>query len=268
MTDWELAWLALYAEDCFATARSDPGADLLSPPPDPRLSPDWLIRGTLTATDALFGPGSLRILQQRVFYGWLLERAGEFVVAIRGTGDALEWAIDGMFMPQSAHPLAGTVETGFWSIYQSMQVDAEPFGRIADIAKGPITVVGHSLGAAIATYGSLDLALAGAQVRGRFVASPHPGNEAFCRAFGAAVPAHVLYRNVDDVVPRVPFFFGYSDVSNVVELSAAKAAIRVDGGLPAQHHVLTYSALMDPGSLQAFRPLPIDQKFLDCVRLA
>lgn len=265
--DVPLAWKALYAEDCFATALNSPGADLLQPVPDPRLSPDWAIAGTLTATDALFGPGSLRVAQQRVFYGWLLEHAGEFVLAIRGTGDALEWGIDGMFMPRTAHPVAGLVESGFWSVYQSMQIDGKPLSEILKLAPGPITVVGHSLGAAIATYVAFYLALAGAKVRGVFVASPHPGDETFCKAFGKAVPDHVMYRNVDDVVPRVPFWFGYSDVPNVCSLSAGQEGLRVDGGLPAQHHVLTYTTLMDKTSLAAFHALPIDEKFLACIHV-
>lgn len=263
----DLAFLALYAEDAFSASRTYAGASLLSPPPDPRLSPDWTILGTLTATDAIFGPGSLRLSSERVFYGWLLECRGEFVVAIRGTGDAMEWAIDGAFMPRSAHPVAGRVETGFWSVYASMQIDGKPLVSLLERAHGPISVVGHSLGAAVATYAAFDLARAGGDIRGTFIASPRPGDGAFSKAFGQAVPKHTMYRNEDDVVPRVPFWFGYTAVPNVVSLSAAKEGVRIDGGLAGQHHILSYAALMNQAAFKAFKPLPQDRRFLNCIQV-
>lgn len=266
--DAELAQFALYAEDAFSTARSTPGANLLAPPRDPRISSDWTLRGVLTATDALFGPGSLRVASQHVFYGWWLERSDESVVAIRGTADALEWGIDGLFAPKTTHAVGGEVETGFWSVYRSMLCNGQPLSEIAKLARGRITVVGHSLGAAVATFAALDLAKGGAKVRGRFIASPHPGDGAFARAFGAIVPDHMAYANSDDVVPRVPFWFGYTHVPNLTTLSPAKEGVRIDGGLPAQHHVMTYIALVDRPTFEAFKPLPIDEKFLACVHFS
>lgn len=268
LTDAELALLALYAEDAFQMARRRSGADLTWVAPDPRLAPRWRVVGTLTAVDALIRIGRHKIGARRVFYGWLLRsRGGRLALAIRGTATRVEWAIDCMFAPRTAHPMAGRVESGFWDVYASMQLDGRPLTSIAKDAGEPITVVGHSLGAALATYASFELAKAGATVRGVFVASPRPGDKAFSEAFGAAVPDHMMYRNAADLVPRVPFWFGYSDVPKVTVLSPSKAGITITGGPAGQHHVLSYVALMDRRSLKSFKPLPIDQQFLDCVHL-
>lgn len=263
--DWELAFLPLYAEDAFSTARAA-GMDLLHVRPDPRLSPHWSILGTLTATDAPLRVGRHKLGARGAFYGWLLRhRNGHRVLAIRGTQRWSEWLTDGLFAPRSAHPIGGKVPDGFWDLYASMRISGAPLSSIA--AGAPITVVGHSLGSALATYASLELARAGAKVRGVFVASPHPGDAAFCRAFGAAVPDHIMYANRGDVVPRLPFWFGYSHVPNVVTLSASKAGITISGGLAGQHHIVSYAALMDRSSLNSFKPLPVDKPFLSCVRL-
>lgn len=266
--DWELALLALYAEDAFQAARSVPGADLARVAPDPRLATRWTVLGVLTGTDAVLRIGRCKLGTRTVFYGWLLRgRSGELVLAIRGTATRVEWLIDGLFAPRSAHSIAGRVESGFWDVFSSLRLNGKPVTDIARAGAGLITVVGHSLGAALATYASLELAQAGAAVRGIFVGSPHPGDAAFCKAFGAAVPDHVAYRNASDYVPCVPFWFGYSHVPNVVTLSAAPAGVRVTGGPAGQHHVLSYAALMSRGAaLKSFKALPIDQRFLDCIQ--
>lgn len=273
--DWDLAFLALYAEDAFCTARAA-GLDLLRVRPDPRLAPRWTILGTLTAVDAPLRVGRHKLWPRRVFYGWYLRGPqGQRVLAIRGTQRLSEWAIDGLFAPRTAHPVAGKVPQGFWDLYASMLVDGKPLSSIA--AGERITVVGHSLGAALATYVSLELAKAAerdkaagkpaAIVRGVFVASPRPGDAEFSKAFGRGVPDHVAYVNAADVVPRVPFWFDYSPVPNVITLSSAKAGIRITGGVGGQHHVVSYAAMMNRKSLASFKPLPIDKTFMDCVRL-
>ncbi len=259
--DAELAFLALYAEDCFSTALNTPGADLIAPPPDPRLAPDWTVRATLTAVDSVSGMGT-----EDVFYGWLLERAGRFALAIRGTADAEEWAIDGLFWPRTVTGVPGTVEDGFWSVAETMKIGGKPLAELAGMVNGPITVVGHSLGAALATYAAYELARAGMMVSARMIASPHPGDADFAKAFGAAVPDHIAYVNTDDLVPTVPALFGYTHVPNVVTLDPAALGVQLDGGPAAEHHVLSYVAMMSRPTFAAFKPLPIDQKFLDCVK--
>jgi hypothetical protein len=259
VTDSELALLTLYAEDAFTNAKGGPVV------PDPRLAPRWSVIGTLTAVDAIWRLGKYKIGARRVFYGWRLRsKDGQIVLVIRGTQRPVEWWIDGLFAPRTAHPVAGKVEEGFWSVAASLLLDGKP---LTSVAVEEETVVGHSLGAAAATYASWILARAGTRVRGVFVASPHPGDVEFCKAFGVEVPNHVMYRNAGDLVPRVPFWFGYSDVPNVVTLSPTKARITIVGGLPAHHHALTYATLMRRAAYKAFKPLPCDKKFVDSIHL-
>ncbi len=252
MSDADVALLSLAAEQAFAANQAALTPSL------PDFWSDWTIQGWITGTDTAFSVGRFKLAQRDVFYGWLLERKGEFVAAIRGTGSPLEWWIDSLWMPRRAHPVAGRVESGFWSVYQSMRIGKTPISQIHDWTNGKLTIVGHSLGAALATYLTFDVAQeAGSDVRGIFVASPHPGDKRFSAAFGKTAPNHVLYRNMRDVVPRVPvsvpFLIDYAAVPNVQELSAVKSGIRVQGGWGAQHHVFTYFALMQPDRLPWLR---------------
>ncbi len=258
--DAELAFLALYAEDAFSAARSAVQADLTTVAADPRLAPDWTVRATLTAVDDVPGIG-----RADVFYGWLLERAGRFVLAIRGTADAEEWAIDSEWWPRTVVGVPGIVEDGFWSVAETLKLNGKPLTDPAHEFEA-VTVVGHSLGAALATYAALELAELGATVTARMIASPHPGNGDFAHGFAATVPDHVVYVNTADLVPKVPAFFGYTHVPNIVELDPAALGVTLDGGPAADHHVLSYVAMMSRPTFAAFKPLPIDQKFLDCVR--
>jgi hypothetical protein len=255
--DWALALLTLYAEDAFQNANGGPVL------PDPRLSPRWSVEGVLTGVDALCRFGKRKLWANRVFYGWKLRsKTGQCVLVIRGTQRPIEWVIDGLFAPRTAHPVKGRVESGFWSVAESLLLDGTP---LDSAAKDVDIVVGHSLGAAVATYVSLALTQAGAKVRGVFVASPHPGDVEFSKAFGAAVP-HVMYRNAGDIVPRVPFWFGYSHVPNVMTLSPSVTGVIITGGLGAQHHALTYATLMSRTAYKTFKPLPCDKRFVDCIQ--
>jgi triacylglycerol lipase len=260
----KLALLALYAEDAFATAHNVPGAALDAPLADPRLSPDWTVCGVLSAQDAIRSWYQVEVLDQRVFYGWHLQGPGGHVLAIRGTGDIPEWLIDAESWPERiAHPAAGEVETGFWSVYSTLQCDGKPLSELS--LTGPVTVVGHSLGAAIATYAAYDLRRAGMDASAVLIASPRPGDARFAAAFGAVVP-HRAYVNVRDLVPRLPpLWLGYESVPNLTLLDGRALGVSVTGGLPGEHHVLTYVAMMDRAVFETFHPEPVDQSFLASV---
>ena len=276
--DGALANLCMCAEDTFAKALQGPaGASRAAPPPDPRVTAAWHVRGRLTAADALFRSGPLVIGDATVFYGWLLEsRAtpGEFVVVVRGTEGIMEWLIDAEFAPRRAHPVAGEVESGFFGIYETMAyIDAAggaPAPAAAAIAAAVgahgLTITGHSLGAALATYLAFDVARTGAEVRARLIASPRPGDQVFAEKFAQTVPDHMMFANVADVVPRVPFWFGYAPVPNVTKLSSMGTSFRICSGLACQHHALVYECLIDRNTA-ALRTLPsCDDKFAACIR--
>ena len=102
----------------------------------------------------------------------------------------MEWIIDGQFLPQDVTRGPGMkVEHGFWSIYETMtlnNVDGSLLRKdtAAGIAKlvgatDTATVVGHSLGSALATYLSFDLSKhIGDRLRACLFASPRTGNKA------------------------------------------------------------------------------------------
>ncbi len=258
LADADFALLVLAAEQAFSADSNN-----LQPQFDPKFG-SWQVEGWITGVDAVFKLGRLAILPREVFYGWLLRKGSFYVIAIRGTGDPMEWWIDTLWMLRRAHPYAGRVETGFWSVYESLKLNGEPISSILkappiSIQPNALTVVGHSLGAAVATYLTFDLAkvLGKHKVQGVFIASPHPGDKTFAKAFGEMAPQHVMYRNVRDIVPcvplSIPFIADYSAIPNVQKLSAAKVGLQIKGGLAAQHHVLTYFALMEPNLLTELR---------------
>ena len=255
LADADFALLALAAEQVFSTDSTS-----LQPKFDPKFG-SWQVEGWITGVDAVFKLGRLAILPREVFYGWLLRKGSFYVIAIRGTGDPMEWWIDALWMLRRAHPYAGRVETGFWSVYESLKLNGTAIATALQhfTWEQPLTVVGHSLGAALSTYLTFDLAKAFGKdkVQGVFIASPHPGDKTFAKAFGEMAPQHIMYRNVRDIVPRVPlsipFIADYSAVPNVQKLSANKAGLEITGGFAAQHHVLTYFALMEPNLLTELR---------------
>src|SRR4029077_14124853 len=103
------------------------------------------------------------------------------------------------------------VECGFYGLFKNLKLDGiSAVGAIAAIVgHGSITVIGHSLGSPIGIYLAYELARAGLKVRGRFFASPHPGDEEFAKLFDRTVADYVVYVNALDAVPHLPFGLGY-----------------------------------------------------------
>ncbi len=222
------------------------------------------ILGYLVANDVImpFG-GKLHLLAARVCYGVLIKDFhGLFVVVIRGTGDLVEWLVNAE-LELVGHPTpgAGNVEQGFWSIYDSMQyVSADGSAiaganSIADALKSVVgenewLVTGHSLGAAISTYLTFDLAKPvslGSGVRGCFFASPRPGDADFAAAFQNLGSRYVVIDNRADTVPQLPpTSLGYATLQNELSLSVANCDITmtVRNDILCNHHVVCYAAML------------------------
>ena len=224
----------------------------LAPTPDPRLSPKLRLVGYLTATDCILRGETAC---QTVCYGYLAQSSADptvFVVAIRGTNGAIEWFEDAKFS-QVAHPVAGKVEAGFWGIYASMEyraVNGEALpaaqGLAAAVGPGTVTVLGHSLGSALATYLTFDLAgLFGSRVSGCFFASPRPGDDVFAKAFDARVQDYQVYNYEFDAVPRLPFGSNYSELPKATLISPSLAQARIRLNLACFHHVVSYCSMLD-----------------------
>jgi triacylglycerol lipase len=228
----------------------------------------WQVVAYVTGTDTVLRrgvAGPMQMAGTTTCYGFAARNAaGELAVVIRGTDGFVEWIEDAEFVripyrPATALP-AGTppitVEQGFWGVYASLQAidpTGVALGALAPAvvalagATGPVTVVGHSLGSALATYLTLDLARGGlgARVSACLFASPHPGDQAFVTLFDQTIPDYRLFNYILDIVPRVPPGLGYAALPRrtVIRPSTAEAAIRFDIG--CNHHVICYCAMLD-----------------------
>jgi triacylglycerol lipase len=245
--DARLAMLACAAEEMF-----DAAYPAKCPIAHPLLGElGWTLKGHLTAVDALTGIGV------RAYYGFLATcGASTYAIVVRGTQSVLEWLKDAEFA-LTPHPVAGCVETGFWSIYETMRYRTlsgfvRPLlpGLLAEIGAGQVTVIGHSLGAPIATYLQLDLnsiPSTGISTSGRFFASPRPGDVAFATIASAALTDYCVYAYEEDLVPKVPIGFGYRELANLVTLPTSGDVARTNPA--AWHHSTTYGYLLDPSVL-------------------
>jgi len=268
--------LAMHAIDMFRVGGS------LTPPAAPGLTvAGWTIRAYITGNDTLFAKGPLQLTGDVVYYGYLAERApGELAAVIRGTDDFVEWVEDGEFpaipyAPQIPLPTTQTsilVEQGFWTLYATMQLISPTGAALGALAPaitntagptGMVAVVGHSLGAALATYLTLDLARGGlgARVSACLFASPQTGNQAFVSLFDQTIGDYRLFNYILDLVPRVPLGFGYMPLPRrtVLQPATAEASIRVSIG--CNHHVICYCAMLDyEATMQATTPVPAGEE--------
>jgi len=278
--DARIALLPFYAESTFALAlQGGSGAAITSPAPDARLSPVWAVRGTLVAQDRVPG-GLFGDDPQTCFYGWLLERTdapGTFMAVVRGTEDLREWFLDAEIGELATHSVVGKVEAGFWSIYDSMRyrpLTGGDFpaaqGLAAAVGSGHLTITGHSLGSPLTAYLAFDTAapgLLGSRVSAIMFASPRPGDSSFGAAFNFRVPSHRAYWWAHDLVPHVPFGFGYAAVPQSIELTPP-AGLVVCRSPACAHHCLTYAGMLDPSVLREFKPAAEDARFMSCVSFA
>ena len=254
----------------FAEGMYVPGST--TPHDEPRIAQaGWDVVGHFLAFDSILpDPSSLPPgapttvkLGQTVFYGFLARNHADptrYAAAIRGTSGFAEWAIDADFLPL-AHPnLPGaTVESGFWSIYASMTlvdlagkaIGLKATDGIAQVVgEGTVTVCGHSLGSAIATYLSFDVAkLINPRASACLFASPRTGDLVWTTAYAAVVASYRLTNYLLDVVPYVPFdvppAFQYSTLPGALILlpSTAQAEVRFD--IRCNHNLICYCAMID-----------------------
>lgn len=217
----------------------------LAPPLDPRIV-GWTLRGHILGIDQVLG------ISTPACYGFLAESIGEpgrFVAVIRGTADVSEWIEDAAFALIN-HPGLGQVERGFFTLYERMTFaplsEASkplPIGIAGAIGSGSVHVVGHSLGAALATYLNFDLAQAfGDRVSGCFLASPRPGDADFAARFHATVQDYQVWNYAPDAVPRVPAGFGFCQLPNATVIPESPI---IKNSLWCHHHSACYAALLD-----------------------
>ncbi|MDE0855037.1 MAG: lipase family protein [Nevskia sp.] len=260
------ALLIMYAWDmCAANLRN------LAPDPARVSAAGWTVAGFISGSDDILRSGlGLRTAmlggssdpQDRVCYGYAARRNNQYVAVIRGTDGAEEWGDDCDFL-MTAHPDAGLVDQGFWSIYDTMKFRdlAGNESRLADGIKAaagaaPVMVLGHSLGAALATYLTLELNLEQCPASACLFASPRTGNQTFVDFFESKVANYDLFNYERDVVPTVPFndvlhFSNYHPLAQAKTIPAAGASAAIQDNPGCNHHLICYTALLDPDAYKS-----------------
>jgi triacylglycerol lipase len=126
------------------------------------------------------------------------QTADGLCIAFRGTDDLASFAADFDIAPLDV-PGVGSVYTGFWRAWEAMQTDV-----LAAAAGQPVTLCGHSLGAALALCAAAAMVVGGnPPVAVWGFEPPRVGVDMGIRTVLASVPV-TLYRNGNDLVPDLP----------------------------------------------------------------
>lgn len=125
-------------------------------------------------------------------------------IAFPGTDNADCWLADLNALPMSV-PGIGDVHRGFWQAWEAISVPV-----LAAIAGQPVTLVGHSLGAAIALLAAAEMTMSGNPPAAVFAFEPprvSPGIAV--RTLLSGVQLH-LYKNGNDLVPDLPLGWSHA----------------------------------------------------------
>jgi Lipase (class 3) len=218
------------------------------------------------------------------FYGVIAQNeanANQFVLAIRGTANGLEWWDDANAAVKTTFrdPDAGSVASGFARIYNTLEVvDSGPEAAAAPIARqsmksvgvfarqvsalvrhhaaapaqlsgvppaASVAVTGHSLGAALATLYAMDNAHSDQLPMPLLCtfASPRVGDARFAATFSELGLASWRVVNAPDIVPHFPpEFLGFSHIDTLQQFSSSG---KVTSSPECWHSLSTYLSLID-----------------------
>ncbi|MGD0864408.1 MAG: lipase family protein [Rhizomicrobium sp.] len=242
----------------------------------------WDVLGQMRCDDLFI------LKQQNCYYGLLLRckaafgpfAVGNYLVALRGTMDPLEWINDAVAeVPNYQSGFAGGVGTGFWNVYTTMTygdlANAHPkphaaleIASVIEAAPAPVFVTGHSLGAALATYLTRDLVaqFAGTKipVMPYFFASPKPGSQDFVDNYQQAVGTYTLVNFVADLVPMLPSSPPFVALNaggpthdvHMIPLDDPNAPSFLPPNPLKNHSPAYYAHMLDPTNAMATRLLP------------
>jgi alpha-beta hydrolase superfamily lysophospholipase len=239
----------------FAYNMYSSNSNTLAPAPDPGLAAlGYKLLFYLSAHD----------FQNVKFYGYLAAPAaspGDLILAIRGTEDLNEWLLDFAALPLPFQGM-GLVAAGFRAIANSFQLTDATGATATSLTTAvanvnsttpvtSVTVLGHSLGGALATHTAAELAStkpAGPSLNLSLwtYASPRVGFPDFVSRFNKEVPSTYRIWNALDIVPNVPTF-PYVHVNQSEELKQDQDQISHLAVNPlCEHHLSTYQWLLDP----------------------
>jgi hypothetical protein len=248
----QLVFMTGLAEDfCRSAVVGDPRPDLTLPAP-------WQVVGFVTGDDRAM------LTARELYFGFLATDETRYRLVFRGTEHFVEWVDDAEF-GTVAHPVAGLVEVGFWSIYTTLRYEGRPLVEGVLDAVGPVAaldVVGHSLGGPLAIYAAYDVAEYNHRPLACYpFACPKPADAAFGAAFATAVPCHLVTDYALDIVPQLPFSSPFVALPKLSRITRKTALARIEFGLACNHHSFSYAAMIDP-TLADWSKLPN----FDCVR--
>lgn len=157
-------------------------------------------------------------------FGFLAHSDTWNVIAFRGTETGPEWLddFDGIAVPNEFG--AGMVHQGFQDVYKSLRASLSPKTK-------PLVIVGHSLGAALATLCAGDFSRSGWVPLVYTFAGPRVGFHNFAEWIDNNTGPAFFYRIVNrwDIVPHLPSEFNlYEHVGQPIE---------VDGGFSPDMHI-------------------------------
>ncbi len=179
-------------------------------------------------------------------------------VTFRGTRSLEDWLSDLSF-PQVPHSW-GQVEKGFKDLYdQCAQATRTAAQNVP--AGSSLFVTGHSLGSALATLATADLADFGLDPRMYNFASPRVGDRAFADRFNGRIACRWRVANTEDIVTTVPIatpelvsstfdhsplamllmlahHLDYEHVGNAVTFTMHKGSIVANHGMPTYAEAL------------------------------
>jgi hypothetical protein len=201
------------------------------------------------------------------FYGYIAQSTdnpGNLVLAIRGTEDPAEWILDLLAIPVpfTSVPSAGFVALGFLSIFQTFTfVDSSNSSHtlldaLTHLNSGnaiqSLTIIGHSLGGALATLAAAEIAVPNSLGLQNVMtvwtfASPRVGLMDFAVSFDKAVDTSFRVWNQLDIVPQLPLW-PYVHVSgNGNEIVQTQQQLETLLHTPlCQHELTSYQWLLDP----------------------
>ncbi len=218
------------------------------------------------------------------FYGFIAQSTvapNQFVVAIRGTSNGVEWWDDANAVKKTPFTNlgCGSVGAGFARIYDTLEVvDCQPAApgaapgqslkaagtfasqisalvrRHTPAAAAPgglpaaasVEVTGHSLGAALATLYAMENAKTEQLVNPALCtfASPLVGDATFAAAFNTLGLTSWRVDNAPDLVPKIPpAILGFVHVDQEVLVNSAG---KVMPFVTCWHSLATYLSLIDP----------------------
>ncbi len=186
-----------------------------------------------------------------VYYGFVLTSKTNNIIVFRGTQTRLEWinnlaALQRNYIDQASGQFYGRVHAGLRDNYEAI---IDPLPR--EIAKKlnpsiPCYISGHSLGAAIATFAALDLALnvplLTRQLQLYIYASPRLGDPTFARFHSYLVPNSYRIINHADPINLMP---PTKVIDAFVHVGQEWSFLSQNGDVMPNHVVDTYRAAID-----------------------